>query len=288
MDTNFLSSSGYTQGEMTWLFHFIPVYGILAVVGFGLTAVWAYIEWNKAGYRNWDFVLIISFSVILGLYGAKLWYIVFDFDHTFGPNGIHDLFSLLYSIFIPSSGRTIIGTIIFASIGIYFYPKWFSPDVNRYKAMDILLPAIAIGHAISRWGNFANHNVYGQIVDLNEIDWLPMWLTNNMLINGEYREPLFLYESFADIGTFAAIFFIFKTNKYWKDGVAGASYIMLYGLIRAIMEPFRDQLFVMSTFGIPTSFVTAIILFVIGFLLMIHFQRKYIIDYPILNTDWVV
>ncbi len=280
-----MSSTGYLQGQMTWILGFVPLYGVIAAIGFSLTCIWAYVEWNKKGLRNWDFIWITVFSTLCGIYGAKIWYIVFDFDHVFGPGGINSVLTFLYSVFVPSTGRTIIGTIIFSAVGIYLYPKFFSPDVNRYVAMDILLPAIALGHAISRWGNFANHNIYGSVITYDQIKWLPLFIVNNMLINGNFRQPLFLYESFADLSTFALIFIVFKTNDFWKEGVAGSSYIMLYGLVRAIIEPFRDPRFIMTTFGIHTSLVSGIIMTIVGLLMMIYFQVKFSKK---LNTDRVI
>lgn len=229
-------------------------------------------EWNKKGMRSWDYIYIVLLSTLFGLYGAKIWYIIFDADNAFGPDHINSFKSFLFALFVPSSGRTIIGTIVFAILAIYLYPKLFSPDINWLKAGDILMPAILLSQSVGRWGNFANHSVYGLETTKEALNWLPVFIQEHLYIEGEYREPLFLYESFADIGIFVIIFITFKTNNMWGKGSALSAYIMLYGVTRAGLELFRDEAFIMRLFGLPSSFIIAIILAIVGFLSLIICQ----------------
>lgn len=254
---------------------FIPVYGVLVMFGFLATFVWAYIEWNKKGYRTWDFIQVVTFSTFVSLYGAKIWYMIFDPVNAFSE--VDSALNFFIMLLIPSYGRSIIGTVVCAPFAIWIWKKNWGPDLETWKLMDILLPAIFIGQACGRWGNFANHEVFGQaIYSEDALNWLPKWISDNMYItlNGEtaYRTPLFLYESIADIVAFVLIILIFKTSNYWKAGTAGMSYLVFYGIIRSSMELFRDPEFIMSWGPIPTSFVTALFLIVIGLSILINLQ----------------
>lgn len=269
-------TTAYIANKPPALFGILPIYGLLAAFGFVLSFSWAYIEWNKKGHRNWDFFQVVTFSTIFALYGAKIWYMVFDPVNAFA--GVNDILDILIIVFIPSFGRSIIGTIVFAPIGIIIWKKYWGPDLKTLEIMDILLPSIAIAQAFARWGNFANHQVYGGIVSEESLNWLPSFIQNNMhIVNMDdgtvgYRSPLFLYESFADLATFIFIIIIFKTNNCWKEGTAGMFYIGTYGVNRASTELFRDPAFQMHWGPIPTSFVAAIFLIIIGYGIMFYLQ----------------
>ena len=147
------------------------------------------------------------------------------------------------------------------------------------------MPALLIGQAVGRWGNFANHQIFGNEVSGESLNWLPFWIKKNMYIKFEweeeacYRNPLFIYESILDILSFFIILFVFKTNNYWKKGTSGLSFFILYGIVRVVMEFFRDPHFIMG-WGersggwpiIPTSLIASIIIVIISFVLFIYFQ----------------
>lgn len=42
-------------------------------------------------------------------------------------------------------------------------------------------------------GNFVNQEAYGKVVE--NLDWLPSFIQNQMYIDGSYRIPTFLFES---------------------------------------------------------------------------------------------
>lgn len=248
----------------------IPVYGVLMAIGFAGSFLWAYIDWNRNNYRTWDFIYMSLFVSGFALFGAKIWYMIFDPTEAF--KDIDDFLSLLTIVFIPTFGRSIIGSIISIPFGIIVYKKFWGPDINVLKTMDIMLPALFLGQAVGRWGNFANHDLYGGIVSAESLNWLPEFIKKNMYIDDAYRSPIFLYESIANIAGLMLILIVFKSNKYWKDGCAGMFYFLLYGVIRSSIEPFRDTEFIMYWWNIPTSYITALIMSMFGLFGLILLQ----------------
>lgn len=250
----------------------IPVYGVLALLGFVFALIYTYIEWNKKGLRKWDYIQVVSFTTVGALYGAKLWYMIFDPLNAF--SSVQSVLDLLIVVFIPATGRSIIGTVVFVPLSIWGVSK-YNPDVKFRQTIDILLPAVLIGQFVARWGNFANHSVFGQAVDELPV-WLPSWIKNNMLITLDketaYRQPLFLYESLIDLMIFLFITMFVKNLSNLKQGTAGASYIMTYGMFRAIFEPMRNTEYIMHWGPIPTSLITALILFVVGLYMIYYFN----------------
>ncbi len=252
------------------LFGILPYYGMILLLGGLVAAGWAYVQWNKKGYRTWDFMFLATWMLLFAIYGAKLWYIIFDPVNAFA--GVNDILDVLVIIFIPAFGRSIIGTIVFVPIGIWLWNIYWGKQYRTLELLDIMMPAYFIAQAIGRWGNFVNQEVYGLVIDGEALNWLPQFIKEGMFIDGEYRTPLFLYESFADALGFITLILVFKTNDYWKEGTQAYSYFFLYGLTRACVELFRDPQFIMSWGPIPTTFITAIILMIVGLSMVIYLQ----------------
>ena len=57
-------------------------------------------------------------------------------------------------------------------ICLLIYARW--RKVPFYTLCDCLVPALALGQAIGRWGNFANQEVYGAVVTNPSFQWFPM------------------------------------------------------------------------------------------------------------------
>ncbi|WP_261368964.1 prolipoprotein diacylglyceryl transferase [Mycoplasma struthionis] len=136
------------------------------------------------------------------------------------------------------------GGVITATICVIIYAV-FSKHPKRIdikKAFSIILPAVLIGQAIGRWGNFANHEVYGGVMEQTSLAFrlLPAVIRDHMFIDGKYRLPLFLYESIANLVAYIIIVWILNKWNWLKPGTTGALYILYYGIIRFGMEPLRE------------------------------------------------
>lgn len=259
-----------------WLIPF-TWYGIFVVFGFAMASGFAWIEWTKKSKGQWEFMTIFLTGIIVSIWGARLWYIIFNPVDVF--QNVSSFLDVLLVFFNVGTGRSIMGTIFFVTLWLYIYQKFISPTTTWRSSIDIILPAMLISQAIGRWGNFANHQVFGHVVNGGEINFLPEFIKRNMYIltnDGTigYRQPLFLYESFADIFAFLIICI---SKGYWtnaKDGVFGGMFIFLYGIIRFIMEPLRDPMYQMHWGPILTSFWAALIFSTVGLSFIIEFQWK--------------
>ncbi len=271
-------SGAFIANEAPALFGILPIYGIIALIGLSFSISWAYIEWNKNNYRTWDFFNLIIFTSLFALYGAKIAYLILDYQNAFSSIGDENkLLNILTLILIPSFGRTIIGSIIFVPIGIYIYKRIWGPDLDFIKMTDIILPAMFIGQAIGRWGNLVNHQIYGEIVTESSLNFLPNWMKEHMYIIDEngvvgFRSPIFFYESIGDILAFVLLIIIVKTNNYWKKGTSLSLYFLFYGIIRSSTELFRDPSFQMKWGNVPISFVIALIFIILGISLFLYFN----------------
>lgn len=199
-------------------------YALIILTGFILGTLFVTVTAKRRGTNPeyiWDIAL---YGLIFGLIGARLYYIIFDFDSVRG--------SILNIFKIWEGGIAIYGAIIGAVISTYVYCRKKSLPV--LKIFDLCCPGLLIGQAIGRWGNFVNAEVYGRETSL---PW-------GMTINGsEPVHPLFLYESIWNIIGFLIIFLLRDKNKY--DGRVFSFYIFWYSFGRLFLEGMRQSKYIL-------------------------------------------
>lgn len=100
---------------------------------------------------------------------------------------------------IQAGGLAIYGGILVGGLTIVIYSK--KHKIDLFNLLDYIVPCIALGQAIGRWGNFINGEAHGITTDI-------FWKMG-IIENGQYREvhPTFLYESLATL----LLFFFFTT-----------------------------------------------------------------------------
>ncbi|MBR2330486.1 MAG: prolipoprotein diacylglyceryl transferase [Clostridia bacterium] len=171
---------------------------------------------------------------------------------------------------IRQGGLSIIGGIIGGAasvIGVCIVKK-----VNFFRAGDCIVVGLLLAQCIGRWGNFANQEVYGMVVDNPALQWFPFAVFIDA--DQSWHYAFFFYESMVT-GTAAVLLFL----NAWKNpnkpnGVNTACYFITYGLIRSIMEPLRDPTYILGkepgNSGIPWSFVFSLILLAAGIGLLLY------------------
>jgi phosphatidylglycerol:prolipoprotein diacylglycerol transferase len=176
--------------------------------------------------------------VLAAIIGARFYYILLKFDfYMHHPEE---------AINVRLGGLTIHGALA-AGIGVFAWLCWR----NGYRFLawaDVVIAAVPIGQAIGRWGNWANQEAFGT----------PTTLPWAVTISPEHRppqyaaystfHPTFLYEGILDL--LIAAFLIWMVlrmprSRFWREGDALWSYLILYGVARFIIERDRtDSLFI--------------------------------------------
>ena len=232
-------------------------YSVLIIIGIIIGYILVKKEAKRQNIDNNFLENLIFYMVIIGIIGARLYYVIFNYQN----------FDSLLSIFaIYEGGLAIYGGIIAAIIFIYFYSKKYKQ--NFLQLLDLFAPSLILAQAIGRWGNFFNHEAYGGIVSYEFLTnlHLPNFIIENMYINGNYHHPTFLYESiFCLIGFI--IMMVFRYKKNTKIGTLTITYLIYYGIIRFFIEGLRtDSLYFL---GFRISQIVSIIFILIGILLLV-------------------
>ena len=218
-----------------------------------LTGIYLSIRESKK-QGMYDFVSdLITYIIVFGIIGARLYYVIFNFDsYKYDPLSIFKIWE---------GGIAIYGAIIGGFLAIVYLAKKKKQSI--IKTTDIIVPGLILAQAIGRWGNFFNGEAHGSEVSIEFLKklYIPKFIINGMHIDGTYYHPTFLYESVWCILGFIILIITRKLIKE-KKGIITCSYFIWYGIGRLFIEGLRTDSLYIGSFRI--SQIVSIILIAVG------------------------
>ena len=217
--------------EVRWYALFI-VTGIVLAVGL---AVWLA---NQIGLDGEVLLDVAPVVVLAAIAGARLYYVMLEWDRFHNdPAGAFN---------IRSGGLSIHGAIVVGGLTAWLLLR--KQEGTWWQWFDCLVPALALGQAIGRWGNWANQEAFGTPTDL---PWAVTIDPSRRPAGYEQFStfhPTFLYESLFSFVfcTFLVLLVLHQKRFGWyRAGMAFGIYLFGYGLIRLILESIRtDSLYI--------------------------------------------
>jgi phosphatidylglycerol:prolipoprotein diacylglycerol transferase len=221
-------------------FLYFRFYGIIIMFGVIVAALLArrlMKEIDKDPELVWDALIWV---LILGAIGARLY-------HVFTPSKsmIEQGFTTSYYLTHPleilmtwQGGLGWPGALIGGFLGLYIFAR--RRKISLGILADIGAPGVSIAHAIGRWGNFVNQELYGPPCDL---PWCISIRPENRML--EYRQferfhPLFLYESLWNLANGVFLLWLWRKQRTrLKDGDIFVIYLMNYSFGRFLLEFIR-------------------------------------------------
>ena len=204
-----------------------------------------------------DFALFIIPSALLG---ARLYYVVFSWS-SFAADPIRILY-------VWEGGLAFYGGLIGGVIAAILCCK--IKKIDPIDLSDLAMPAIALGQAIGRWGNFVNQEAYGVAVTNPSFRFFPLsvWIE----ASGAWHMATFFYESLACL--LIALFLLWYAKKMQPPrGAMILSYGLLYGLERAIVEGFRTDSLYIGAFRV-SQVLSILLVLACGILLLIRLKKR--------------
>jgi len=204
----------------------IYFYGIIIALGLLLAVIYHTRFSRRLDMKMDDVYDYLIWAVILGVVGARLYYVAFFYswaELTADP-------LLLFRI--RDGGLAIYGGVIGAGLALLIRARMRRERV--WPPLDVMGFGLLIGQAVGRWGNFFNREAYGAETDV----FCRMGLT----LNGStiYVHPTFLYESLWNLlGLVLMHIHCKKRRKY--QGQYFLAYVFWYGLGRAFIEGLRSD-----------------------------------------------
>ena len=175
-----------------------------------------------------------------GIVGARLWHI-FTPPPSMIAQGITTHYYLTHpldALNIRAGGLGIPGAVIGGLLLFYWYAWRKGEAVAPW--LDVFAPAIPLGQAIGRWGNFVNQELYGAPTSL---PWGIYISPENRLLgftDQAYYHPIFLYESLWNLASVFMLLWIGRRfARSLKPGDLFFMYLISYPLIRFLLDFLR-------------------------------------------------
>jgi phosphatidylglycerol---prolipoprotein diacylglyceryl transferase len=207
-------------------------YGLTAVTGMLAGMAVFFKLAKKEGLDQDQMIDLVFWLVVFGLIGARLYHVLLESEYYFShPAEV---------IKIWQGGLAIHGGILAGVITIWFFVRKHKLDF--WLISSLLAPAIALGQAIGRWGNYFNQELFGRPTGL---PWgIPISIFNRPAeyISDVYFHPAFLYESLGDLLIFFLLLIIYckiGKNHKLKAAYSVMAYLFSYSLLRFSMEFIR-------------------------------------------------
>lgn len=223
-------------------------YGVIIATAVLVGGVIGSIEARRRGEdpdKGWAMLLPV---IILAVIGARLYHVIHQWDY-YSQNP-----ELIPQIWIGGLGMP--GVILGGGLAVIIFTRRAGLSTARWA--DIFAPALLLGQAIGRLGNFVNQELYGPPT---ELPW-------GILIDAEHRvgewidlsaypldtrfHPLFAYEALLNLVGVAVLLLVarrFAARLY--DGDIFLLYLVWYGAVRTALEPLRTENWIIL--GVPTA-----------------------------------
>lgn len=239
----------------------IALYGVIIGIGMLLSlCLIAYVA-KKSGQNAdfyWDMAIV---TVITGVIGARLYYVIFSWD-----SYKNDLLSILN---LRQGGLAIYGGILGGLLAIVIFTK--NKKYRLTLALDTVVPGVILGQILGRWGNFFNREAFGDYTDGLFAMRLPVdavrysEITSKMVEHMEEGanyiqvHPTFLYESLWNIGILCLMLLFWRKKHF--DGEVTLLYFAGYGIGRFFIERLRTDQLQLGNTGIAVSQMLGLVLF---------------------------
>jgi phosphatidylglycerol:prolipoprotein diacylglycerol transferase len=231
----------------------IAWYGIIIAAGLILALIYGMKRAKEFNITVDDLCDAVIFSIIFGVIGARLYYVLFYVD-AFGNN---PYFSNPLSIFdIRSGGLGIYGGVIAAFITGFIVCR--IKKISAGAMFDIASLGFLIGQAVGRWGNFVNQEAFGSATNL------PWRMVVSTSIDPVH--PCFLYESLWCLIGFIILHIYSKRRKF--NGEIFLMYIAWYAFGRFFIESLRSDSLMIGKLKI--SMVVAAMLFIAAVITLVY------------------
>jgi len=183
---------------------------------------------------NPELISDLALWLVLGAVpGARLYYVLFEWKNY--ADRPAEIFAIWHG------GIAIHGAILGGLLVLLIFGR-----INRipfWQLADVVSPALILGQAIGRWGNFFNSEAFGRPTDLPWKLYIPLAQRPIDYRAFEYFHPTFLYESLWNLGVFALLLVLFLKGTQGKmplrTGAIALTYALTYSLGRLWIEGLR-------------------------------------------------
>jgi phosphatidylglycerol:prolipoprotein diacylglycerol transferase len=233
-------------------------YGLLIASAF-LAGIW--LAQREARRRGDDAERIadLGFWILVGaLVGSRVYFILVNWEDYFGAGRtlVQTPFGRIPRLLaVWEGGLVFYGGFIGAVLTAFFYMRRHRMPFLRFA--DTLIPSVAFGHFLGRLGCFLAGCCWGELAH-GHLPWAARFPPESLAYQAfasrpnadEFLaadraatlplHPTQLYESFGELGLFLLLVVVVRPNKRFHGQVL-ASWLLLYAVLRTVVELFRGD-----------------------------------------------
>lgn len=208
-------------------------YGLLIAVAVLLGLMLATRLGRQRGIEPAMIADLLPILVLAAVIGARLYYVLFEWRQ-------YQL-NWLDALAIWRGGIAIHGALLGGSLAVILYCRW--RKLAFWNLLDVLVPSVALGQAIGRWGNFFNSEAFGLPTELPWKLTIPFANRPIQFLDQTTFHPTFLYESLWNLGVVVLLLVLFqrglKGQLKLPAGALSCVYLLSYSTGRLWIEGLR-------------------------------------------------
>ncbi len=154
-------------------------------------------------------------------------------------------------------------------LALYFFTR--KRNISFAQWADIAAPAVALGQAVGRWGNFVNQELYGSPTNLPWAIFIDPQYRLPEFRDVSHYHPIFLYESLWNFANM--VFLLWLGRRYARQLLSGdilLAYMIVYPVGRFFLEFLRLDSAQIGGLNANQTFMIIVAVFSAGMLLFRH------------------
>lgn len=176
---------------------------------------------------------LLPLLVLGAVLGARTYYVVLEWRQ-YAANPAD-------ALAVWRGGIAIHGALIGGILTTILFCRWRHQPF--WPLLDVLVPAVALGQAIGRWGNFFNSEAFGLPTQLPWKLAIPAASRPPEFLDQLYFHPTFLYESLWNLGVCGLLLLLLRAASRGRIQLPAGSlscvYLMAYSSGRVWIEGLR-------------------------------------------------
>lgn len=246
----------------------IRFYGLMYVTALLVGIALLRLEARRRGLPPDRMVDAAFYAFVGGLLGGRLYYVLFKLGY-YGPNPLK-----IFAIW--EGGMAIHGGILGGMIGLLLFAR--THDIPFLTLCDMAAPALSLGHAFGRFGNFMNGDAHGYPLRSPLLpewlrhfpDWMGVTFPPTSIAGREFGavplHPVMLYELVLNVIGFLLLWSLRKTLR--SRGKLTGLYFIYYALVRSFTSLFRADDLYLGPLRLPH--LISLLMLLCGFILLLR------------------
>jgi len=275
----------FDPSPIIFSFGFVNIYwyGFFIVIAFIIAFLVILFLAKKYGIKKDDIIDLCFYLFIFGIIGARIYDIFLEWRYYLeNPSDIFKIWEGGLAIHGAILAGIIVIIVFIKKKKNFFIDKADSIIKKIFKITAIIVPGLAIGQAIGRWGNYFNQELFGRPTD----SWWGIFINPASrpleYFSSSFFHPTFFYESLGCLLIFAILIsvhlIVIKKNKsnFKFNFLIVALYFVLYSILRFILEFIRID-FAPVFLGLrwPQIMSLLLILIIIVFSIKLYLKENY-------------